>query len=172
MRSSLPHPPPPVSLVTCTSTRWLPRVQASSCTGPRCVLLASLSHFGAAMKCRRPDCVLASTSSRKNNTTCAQAIRKYQFEVITSWPGGVYATPSMAGSRCVAIRLLLTCDQPLLLACRVVRERSSPAHMRRSSTSASTATRRSAPRLSARRRSSSAASAPTSPSCTCSATRS
>ncbi|GAA5881722.1 hypothetical protein JCM3774_005968 [Rhodotorula dairenensis] len=33
----------------------------------------------------------------------SKAIRKYQFEVITSWPGGVYATPSMAGSRPGAI---------------------------------------------------------------------
>lgn len=33
----------------------------------------------------------------------SKALRKYQYEVITTWPGGVYATPSMAGSRCVAL---------------------------------------------------------------------
>ncbi|GAA5864026.1 hypothetical protein JCM1840_000671 [Sporobolomyces johnsonii] len=29
----------------------------------------------------------------------SKAIRKYQYSVITTWPGGVYASPSMAGSR-------------------------------------------------------------------------
>ncbi|KAM0789660.1 hypothetical protein ACM66B_000462 [Microbotryomycetes sp. NB124-2] len=29
----------------------------------------------------------------------SKAIRKYQYSVMSSWPGGVYATPSMAGSR-------------------------------------------------------------------------
>ncbi|BGP33086.1 Dihydrosphingosine phosphate lyase [Rhodotorula toruloides] len=33
----------------------------------------------------------------------SKALRKYQYEVITTWPGGVYATPSMAGSRPGAI---------------------------------------------------------------------
>lgn len=31
----------------------------------------------------------------------SKAYRKYQYSVITTWPGGVYASPSMAGSRYV-----------------------------------------------------------------------
>lgn len=33
----------------------------------------------------------------------SKAIRKYQYSVTTTWPGGVYATPSMAGSRAGAV---------------------------------------------------------------------
>ncbi|KAK4054284.1 Dihydrosphingosine phosphate lyase [Microbotryomycetes sp. JL221] len=29
----------------------------------------------------------------------SKSLRRYQYSVMTSWPGGVYATPSMAGSR-------------------------------------------------------------------------
>lgn len=28
-------------------------------------------------------------------------LRRFQYYVITDWAGGVYASPSMAGSRCV-----------------------------------------------------------------------
>lgn len=30
-------------------------------------------------------------------------LRRFQYYVITDWAGGVYASPSMAGSRCVFV---------------------------------------------------------------------
>lgn len=37
----------------------------------------------------------------------SKAIRKYQYSVITTWPGGVYASPTIAGSRSVLSSYLL-----------------------------------------------------------------
>lgn len=43
----------------------------------------------------------------------SKQIRKYQYSVITTWPGGVYASPSMAGSRLVQALALRTPLFPL-----------------------------------------------------------